>query len=112
MASDLLEFGLFMNCRNRNLKAQRLANAWLAGLLAVWLVVLGLDAVTHRSHACDADHHNCAACLLAHGGVIADGAMGAAIVLPDAPPILALTSRTYLPLSSDLLLAPGRAPPV
>ena len=90
--------------------------SFLAGLLAVLLLVSGILAASdslHYSlhHDRAADANACVICMLAHGHVD----------LPKAAPIFAtavfyslcglLTASAGLPLSFDSLLPPGRAPP-
>lgn len=87
------------------------AKAWLAGMLVVLLLVLVFESVAHRARAGVVAHHQCAVCLLAHGGVIADGCIRA--LAQVSAPQIKLSSPWAVAVrdSADLRLSPGRAPP-
>ena len=95
------------------LNGKALGRPMLGLLLAALLVFVSLGSAVHAErHFNDPAHHTCAACLIAHGGVLADGAIGAVAVLLSGGLIL-LQLREFIPvLQTDLRLAPGRAPPV
>ena len=99
-----------MNRWNTTSTRLKLAKSWLAGLLVALLFLLTVHSGVHGNHT--DPNHSCAACLIAHGGVIADGAVGTVVFVSraafDLPPV-----GEVLPVSLlDLRLAPGRAPPV
>jgi hypothetical protein len=100
-----------MNRRNGTAARLRLATSCLAGLLAALLVVVVIGSGAHRGHSDQPGHHDCAACLLAHGGLLADGATGASVSQStssfDLPSLTEARPASVL----DLRLAPGRAPP-
>jgi hypothetical protein len=100
-----------MNRRNNSLARPRVSSSWLACLLAGWLVLLGLGAAVHCSHSDSPGHHSCAACLIAHGGLIADGAIGVTAFLAGTALALPRTGESSVASIFDLRLAPGRAPP-
>lgn len=95
--------------RTRSLFA--LAKPWLAGVLALLWLVVAAEAVGHHCESGRVAHHECAACQMAHGTVLADGSVGVACDLTAAP--ISVESNWILPVfqSSDLRLSPGRAPP-
>jgi hypothetical protein len=80
--------------------------------MAILLLAVSLASVSHRTHS---DHqagdHVCAACLIAHGGLDADGATGAPIVslscTIDLPPLVECQEVSV----SELRLASDRGPP-
>lgn len=98
--------------RNRIHRVFSLAKPWLTGLFALMWLWVAADAVGHHHEAGQPSHHECAACQLAHGTVLADGSVGIAFDLPTVPTWF--QSVWVLPAfdSSDLRLSPGRAPPV
>jgi len=99
-----------MNRRNNTSAKRKLATSWLAGLLVALLFLLTVHSGAHGNHA--HPNHSCAACLIAHGGVIADGAVGTVVFVSRAAFDLPQVGEV-LPVSLlDLRLAPGRAPPV
>ena len=85
------------------------ANVWLVGLLVVLLLVLTVHSGAHGNHA--GPNHFCAACLIAHGGVIADGAVGTVVFVSHAASDLTHVGEVLPASILDLRLAPGRAPP-
>lgn len=81
-------------------------------LLALLLLGLSIGTVAHElRHANDPAHVTCAICMLAHGQVLADGAVGVLAVVLVATLILPVFREFVFVSASDLLLAPGRAPP-
>lgn len=103
-----------MNRRNATSVWLKPARSWLAGALAILLLVLAVGAGAHREHREDTGrhgHHECAACLIAHGGLLADGTTGAFVVFSafsfDLPGFCEMQPALVL----DLRLSPGRAPP-
>ena len=101
-----------MNCRNATSSRLKLAISWLAGLLAALLLVLTVGSGAHREHADQPDHHDCAACLMAHGGLLADGATGASVIFASSGFDSPIPGESRSASTFDLRLAPGRAPPV
>jgi hypothetical protein len=87
------------------------AKPWLAGLLALLWLVLMAEAVGHHCESDRAAHHDCAACQMAHGTLLADGAVGVSWEVPVTE--LTIQAPCVPPLSTaiDLRLSPGRAPP-
>jgi len=102
-----------MNRRSNISFGQRLARTWLAGLLVCLLLALSVGSVVHHDHQ---DHqegsHTCAACLLAHGGLLANGTTGATVVSSPHSFALPVFAGAKSASHFDLRLAPGRAPPV
>lgn len=102
-----------MDRRSTFTRGFALAKTGLAGLLVILMLALSVGSVLHRNHG---DHqsgqHSCAACLMAHGGVMADGATGATVVSSSNSIVLPDFGETTLASVFDLRLAPGRAPPV
>ena len=99
-----------MNRSNTVSRGFALAKPWLVGLLVALLFLLTMHSAVHGSHA--DPNHSCAACLIAHGGVIADGAVGS-VIFVSATSIELVHVGEFVPVSLlDLRLAPGRAPPV
>jgi hypothetical protein len=113
MASKVLELARRMNRRSTVLRGFALAKAWLAGLLVVLLLALSIGSALHRDHQ---DHqsgqHSCAACLMVHGGLLADGATGTTVISISHSFDLPGLGKTQFASNYDLRLAPGRAPPV
>ena len=101
-----------MNRRNASLSGLKLVTPWLAGLLMALMVVLSVGSGAHRDHADHADQHSCAVCLIAHGNVLADGAIGTTIVASRTCLVLPPIGESLSASIFDLRLAPGRAPPV
>ena len=99
-----------MNRRNSTSARLKLAKSWLAGLLVALLFLLTVHSGAHANHG--DQHHSCAACLIAHGGVIADGAVGTVIFVSSVPLDLPQVGQVIPASVLDLRLAPGRAPPV
>jgi|SRR5690349_15471517 len=97
--------------RSRTRRLFSLAKPWLAGLMALLWLMIAAEAVGHHCESGSLSHHECAACQMAHGTVLADGAVGVAVDLPVAS--VAFQPNWILPVfqSSDLRLSPGRAPP-
>jgi hypothetical protein len=101
--------------RRRNLIKRELATAkiWLAGLLAVSLLALCVISGLHRGHQ---DHpraqHSCAACLMAHGNALADGATDACVVACSFGFGLAALAELNPVVVLELRLPSERAPPV
>jgi hypothetical protein len=90
-----------------------LAKSGLAGLLVVLMLALSVGSVLHRNHADhQASQHSCAACLIAHGGLVADGATGTVIISCSHSIDLPNFGEAALASVFDLRLAPGRGPPV
>jgi hypothetical protein len=88
------------------------AKAWLGFLLAVLLLWVSFASATHSVQGQHADHHDCAACLIAHGGVVADGATGAPVITTASRfALLAFVECRAISIS-DVCLVPGRGPPV
>ena len=113
MASEVLESIRLMDRRSTVSRGFALAKSGLAGLLVILMLALSLGSVLHRNHADhQAGQHSCAACLIAHGGVVADGATGTAIVSCTHSFDLPNLGEAVLASVFDLRLAPGRAPPV
>jgi hypothetical protein len=97
--------------RNRVNRLFWLAKPWLAGLFALmWLVVVA-ESVGHHCESERPSHHECAACQMAHGAVLADGSVGVALDLPATPTSFQSSWISPASGSSDLRLSPGRAPP-
>jgi disulfide bond formation protein DsbB len=87
------------------------ARIWLAGTIAGLLLLLSVYAV-HHAHSDGGGHQACVLCLMAHGGLIADGAIGV-VVFGISAAFAPLQCGKIFPASVfDLRLAPGRAPPV
>jgi hypothetical protein len=102
-----------MNRRSTVSRGFALAKSWLAGLLVVLLLALSIGSALHRDHQDhQAGQHSCAACLIAHGGVLADGATGTAVISSSHSFDLPGLGEAKSASSCDLRLAPGRAPPV
>jgi len=102
-----------MNCRSTVSRGFSLTKTWLTGLLVVLLVALSVGSALHRDHGSDhAGQNTCAACLIAHGSLVADGAIGTTIVSLSQSFDLPSLGETKPILVSHLRLAPGRAPPV
>ena len=99
-----------MNRSNAISSGRTQARSWLAALLVALLFLLTMHSAVHGDHS--DQNHSCAACLIAHGGVIADGAVGTVIFVSATSVELAHVGE-FVPVSLlDLRLAPGRAPPV
>ena len=101
-----------MNRRNSNSARLKPATSCLAGLLGLLLLILAVGAGAHREHADGPGHQDCAVCLIAHGGVLADGAIGAPIVTFTSCFVLPTSGETKPVFVLDLRLDPGRATPV
>ena len=113
LAFNMLELTGQMNRRNTVSRGFALAKSWLAGLLVFLMLALSVGSVLHRNHSDhQAGQHSCALCLLAHGGVMADGATGTAIISAQHSFDLPSLGETKSSSAFDLRLAPGRAPPV
>jgi len=98
--------------RNRHaVKLFSLAKSWLAGLLALMLVGVAIQSVGHHCGSAQTNHHDCAACQMANGTVLADGSVGVQFQSPAMEVTLELVWNLVTPTSSDLLLSDGRAPP-
>jgi hypothetical protein len=89
-----------------------LAKPWLAGLLVLAWVAVAVEAVGHHCEADPPAHHDCAACQLAHGTLLADGSTGLLVAAIACEPAVQPVWYFACFESSDLLLASGRAPPV
>lgn len=103
-----------MNRRNTVSAWLEPATSWLAGVLAALLLVLAVGSGAHREHDAHADkhgHHDCAVCMMAHGGVLANGAVGAFIVFSTSSFDLPSLKESHPVFACDLRLAQGRAPP-
>jgi hypothetical protein len=88
----------------------------LACLLALLVGVVGLLASSHElhHHVCtgsDAQEHQCAATLFAHGLVEAMDSAGFSHFIAGLAQTISPAARPELP-SVEYLLLPGRAPPV
>lgn len=113
MAFKVLESNRLMNRRSTVSRGFALAKSGLAGILVVLMLALSVGSVLHRNHADhQAGQHSCAACLIAHGGLVADGATGAAIIFSSLSVDLPSLGEAALASVFDLRLAPGRGPPV
>ena len=101
-----------MNRGNAASAWRNLAASWLAGALALLLVGLAISSAGHCEHNGRHAHPDCAACAMAQGGVVANGATGATVIIFDAALALPVPGDFQQALLADLRLAPGRAPPV
>jgi hypothetical protein len=101
-----------MNRRSGTSVALRPAISWLAGALALLLLVLAVGAGAHDEHDHEGGHPDCAACLMCQGSVLADGAIGATVVVFVSCFPAPVQSEARLVAVVDLRLSPGRAPPV
>jgi hypothetical protein len=97
--------------RNRGNRFIALAKPWLAGLFALMWLVVAAESVGHHCESEFPSHHECAACHMAHGAVLADGSVGVALALPAISNSFQSPWISPASGSSDLRLSPGRAPP-
>ena len=113
MASKVLESSRLMDRRSTVSRGFALAKSGLAGLLVVLMLALSVGSVLHRNHSDhQAGQHSCAACLIAHGGLVADGATGTVIISSSHSTDLPSLGEVVQASVFDLRLAPGRGPPV
>ena len=97
---------------HRTVPSASQAKACLGVLLALLLLWVSAASVTHPVQGHHADHHDCAACLIAHGGLVADGASGAPVVTTGSSFALLVFVECRAISISDVSLVPGRDPPV
>jgi hypothetical protein len=84
---------------------------WVAGLLALLWLVVAAQSVGHHCLSHQDAGHDCAACQVAHGTVLADGAVGIRLPLPAAEIVFQPVWAFAVFQSVDLRLSPGRGPP-
>ena len=97
-------------------RSNTVAKATLAGMLVVlllWLATFAATSAFHQSLHADADtgSHHCVICVFAHGQVATAGVGGLSVLFIALCVGLVPLVRQVTLTSSDLRLAPSRAPP-
>jgi len=111
MACDVLKCGLSMDGIRTVRRLFALTRPWVAGLLALVWLGLAAESVNHQCAPASPAHHDCAACQMAHGTLLANGSVTISLVVM-VDTVDCLPVKKLSPLAcSDLRLAPGRAPP-